>query len=517
MPVSEPDHDGWATSPSPTLVGGRYTLVRLIRGGGAAEVFRAYDHLLQRPVAVKLFPADASRDEGDRGRRWREVRTLAGLNHPGLVAVYDVGEDQGRWFFVMQLIEGHDLATRLAAGPLGVEQTLELGAALADGLAHVHRHGVVHGDVKPANVLLDAAGRPYLGDFGVATSPTTTESTIGDAVHGTPSYLAPEHVTDQPVDTPADVYALGLVVLECLTGRREYPLNASDSAATALARLHRPPHIPEHLATLVRDVLSAMTAFEAAERPTAITVAAGLRALLPSPTKPDDIIGLARVPTGPTAYEVERPHAGAVPPAACVPVAAPALAAGRVATGSPAHRPANRSRVALLVASAVTLLLATATLLAFGPIPALTQPPVARADPPSTVTPAPEPRPGRTSTPGVLAADGPGAPAPGSSSTTPKPVTASRTQPVPDPNPTPADIRPAALPAEILQRAEPTPTAETNPEKTLAPPSAAAQPPNGGASPQPSRSRAAAPRAATPSAATPSRERSPSKPLKTSG
>ncbi len=272
---------------------------------------------------MKFFRASDDPDAGDVHERWREARTLAGLNHPGLVAVYDVGTDQERWFFVMQLIEGQDLAARLAAGPLGLERNLTLGAALADGLAHVHRHGVVHGDVKPANVLLDAAGRPYLGDFGVATRPTR-EDAAGGAVHGTPSYLAPEHVTDRPVDTPADVYGLGLVLLECLTGIREYPVDAADPLVTANARLYRAPHVPEHLPSSVRDLLAAMTAFETTDRPRAAVVAAQLGALLAAATDAADTDPVA-APTG-TARALA---------AACV--APPVLAGAGLAAGAGAR------------------------------------------------------------------------------------------------------------------------------------------------------------------------------------
>ena len=131
--------------PPPTVGGGRYTLGDLIGRGGAAEVFRARDELLGRDVAVKLFPAGVG--EADESRRQREVQTLAGMNHPGLVTIYDVGQERDRAYFVMQLIEGESLADRIRGGPLALGDVVALGAALGDALTYVHRHGVVHRDI----------------------------------------------------------------------------------------------------------------------------------------------------------------------------------------------------------------------------------------------------------------------------------------------------------------------------------------------------------------------------------
>ncbi len=258
--------------PPSTVGAGRYTLGDLIGRGGAAEVYRARDELLGRDVAVKLFPAGVG--EADESRRQREVQTLAGMNHPGLVTIYDVGQEGSRAYFVMQLIEGESLADRIRSGPLRLGDVVALGAALADALTYVHRHGVVHRDIKPGNVLLDTEGRPHLSDFGIAVLADATNITATGMVIGTASYLSPEQVRGQPVGPASDVYALGLVLLECITARREYPGNALEAA---VARLHRPPDIPPELPAPLGGLLVAMTRDEPAERPTTEQVVGELR------------------------------------------------------------------------------------------------------------------------------------------------------------------------------------------------------------------------------------------------
>ncbi len=215
-------------------------------------------------------------EEGADARNRREVLTLASLSHPGLVTVYDVGDDHGRAYFVMQLIEGDTLAQRIRRGPLPVGDVIALGAALADSLGYVHRRGVVHRDVKPGNVLLDADGRAHLSDFGIAAVRDAAPVTAAGMVIGTASYLSPEQVRGEAVTPAVDIYALGLVLIECVTGRREYPGNALEAA---VARLHRRPVVPAGLPESLRTLLIAMTADEPTARPDADEVLAATRAI----------------------------------------------------------------------------------------------------------------------------------------------------------------------------------------------------------------------------------------------
>jgi len=256
----------------PVLVADRYLLGRLLGRGGAAEVFRAHDQVLGHAVAVKIFlPGVAATDAR---RQHREIMTLAGFSHRSLVMVYNAGEHEGRAFFVMQLVEGRTLADRLREDPLPAAETAQLGIALADALAYVHGRGVIHRDVKPANVLLDQHGRPRLSDFGIAAVVDSTQITSTGMMIGTAAYLAPEQVRGHPVGPGADVYALGLVLLECLTGRREYPGSPMEAA---LARLHRRAEIPQGLPAPMTPLLEAMTAEDPAQRPTAADVVAWLQ------------------------------------------------------------------------------------------------------------------------------------------------------------------------------------------------------------------------------------------------
>lgn len=213
---------------------------------------------------------------------------LAGLNHPSLVAVLDAGEDDGWAFLVLRLVDGGTLAGRLRDGPLAEPEAAALGAAVAAGLAEVHGHGLVHRDVTPDNVLRDTDGNAYLTDFGIARLVDRMGVTASAQPIGTAAYLAPEQVRGARVGPPADVYALGLVLLECLTGTREY---AGTAAEAALARLTRPPQVPGWLGAEWRRLLAAMTTADPASRPSAAEVAATLRPLarpepapLPHPT-----------------------------------------------------------------------------------------------------------------------------------------------------------------------------------------------------------------------------------------
>jgi eukaryotic-like serine/threonine-protein kinase len=261
-----------AVSDELAVVGGRYELGALLGTGASAVVRRASDRVSGRTFAVKLFHAGASAH--DRRRQQREMRALATLHHPGLVALYDGGVEDGRPFIVTDLVEGPTLAERLEVGPLDPDEVQDIGARLADALAHVHQGGIVHRDLKPANVLLGVDG-PRLADFGIARALDGTAVTGTGYVVGTAAYLAPEQVRGERVGPEADVYALGLVLLESLTGRREYPGALVESAT---ARLHRAPGIPEHLPFALDSALRAMTALEPGDRPTAVDVATMLSA-----------------------------------------------------------------------------------------------------------------------------------------------------------------------------------------------------------------------------------------------
>ncbi|MFI9170976.1 serine/threonine-protein kinase [Streptomyces lincolnensis] len=217
------------------LIAGRYRLNDPIGRGAMGEVWRAVDETLGRPVAVKLLLPHGS--EPTAASRFRlEAQTAGRLNHPYVVGVYDFGEYDGRLFLVMELVEGDSLARLLSTeGPLPAGRVARIAAQAAAGLAAAHQQGIVHRDIKPANLLLDAEGTLKIGDFGIARfvdDPSGALTTTGQIV-GTSLYLAPERALGQPAGPAADVYALGCLLYQLLTGQPPF------QADTAVAILHQ--------------------------------------------------------------------------------------------------------------------------------------------------------------------------------------------------------------------------------------------------------------------------------------
>ncbi|MDX2851504.1 serine/threonine-protein kinase [Streptomyces sp. PA03-3a] len=206
------------------LVADRYRLDAPIGRGGMGEVWRATDEVLGRPVAVKLLLGDGS-DASAAARFRLEAQTAARLGHPHVVAVFDFGAWDGRFFLVMELVEGDSLAQLLEAGHvLGAEQVAVVAAQAAAGLAAAHQQGIVHRDIKPGNLMLDAAGSLKIGDFGIARfvdDPAAALTMTGQIV-GTSLYLAPERALGQNAGPASDVYALGCVLYQLLTGRTPF-------------------------------------------------------------------------------------------------------------------------------------------------------------------------------------------------------------------------------------------------------------------------------------------------------
>jgi hypothetical protein len=255
----------------------RYEITRALARGGMADVVEAVDRTLGRRVALKVFRAGAG---ADRARFDAEALLLASLDHPGLVRIYDAGEHEGAAFVVLELIEGETLREGLAAGPLASERLAQLGAAVADALAYVHGRGVVHRDVTPANILVDATGTPRLADFGIARLVDTTRITAEATTLGTAAYMAPEQVQGRDVGPPADIYALGLVLLEAVSGRRAFDGPAHEAA---VARLVRAPDTTAGVPAAWSPLLARMTERAVGDRPSAEEVRDALRALPEAP------------------------------------------------------------------------------------------------------------------------------------------------------------------------------------------------------------------------------------------
>ena len=347
--------------PVGSLLADRFMIESLIGTGGMASVYRATDTALGRTVAVKLFRSDGSAAEPE--RQSGEIALLASLNHFALVTLFDAGtamvDGVPRAFIVMELVDGPDLRARIEGGPLPSLDVAMMGADLAEALHYVHEQGIIHRDVKPANVLLATSGFPgrsmhaKLADFGIARLLDETRLTATGSLLGTASYLSPEQALGGAIGAPTDVYSLGLVLLECLTGQRAYPGTAVESA---MARLQRQPEIPNALGRDWIEVLAAMTARDTADRSTAAEASLLLRAL--ATETEDQAVATLVLPasTGSDAAPTEVLRADPAPK----PKPATAAISWKQTGTKPA--PAARSRRTILWTTAATLVVAVIAL-----------------------------------------------------------------------------------------------------------------------------------------------------------
>lgn len=267
---------------SPTIgstLGGRYTLTERIATGGMGDVYAARDAVLHRIVAVKVMRPRADEETAFAMRFRDEARHTAGLSHPNIATVYDYGEDDGTAYLVMELVPGEPLSTIIGQGPMPVERVRTILGQCALALAAAHEAGVVHRDVKPANILVTPEGQVKLTDFGIARANDGSGHTRTGEVMGTPQYLAPEQALGRPVTGATDLYALGVVGFEMLTGKR--PFDGDSAVATALSHINdAPPPLPEHVTDPLRAAIESCLAKEPAQRPAS---AASLAALLGMP------------------------------------------------------------------------------------------------------------------------------------------------------------------------------------------------------------------------------------------
>jgi eukaryotic-like serine/threonine-protein kinase len=285
---------------------GRYGIRALIGRGGMGEVYRAHDPVLSRDVAVKVLPLALVDDAGRRTRLLNEARAAAALNHPNICTIHDVGEIDGRVFVAMELIDGRTLTDVLTAGPLSPAETVRLGLQLTSAIGHAHQRGIVHRDLKSANAIVTGDGLLKVLDFGLAKAPgssppgTPADSVagattlVGDAateagtIVGTVAYMSPEQLRGEPADARSDVWAIGVILQEALTGVRPFDgVSAFDVAGAILNRPARtlPPDTPAQLRAVVSRCLEkepgrryqraseVQAALEAIQNPASTTIA----------------------------------------------------------------------------------------------------------------------------------------------------------------------------------------------------------------------------------------------------
>lgn len=220
--------------PSPTTLANRYELVEVVGRGGMGEVWAGRDLRLGRSVAVKLLSPAVASQAGVRERFQEEARSAARLNHPNVVLVLDSGEHEGTPFLVMELLSGRTLADEVASGPLDPERVRRVGMDVLAALAASHRAGVLHRDIKPGNVLLTADGMAKVGDFGIAKSAEGLHLTDAGMIVGTAAYLAPERIAGHPATPQSDLYAVGVVLYEALTGTKPFEADTPVSLLRAV-------------------------------------------------------------------------------------------------------------------------------------------------------------------------------------------------------------------------------------------------------------------------------------------
>ena len=268
------------------VLGGRYVLGAVAGQGGVSTVYTAVDQHTATTVAVKLFHPGVELSDSLQRRR-REVEVASVLHHPAIVKVLDADVEvsdwtRGRAYIVTEFVDGPTLGQRLQQRPFSESQVANIGAELCDALGYMHEQGIVHRDLKPANILLTAEtdGRephPMLTDFGLSFTVDSTRMTAVGMTAGTPTYLSPEQVRGLPISPASDIYSLGLVLIEALTGQ---PAFAGRGVEAALARLTKDPTPPANVDPRFSNLLVAMTAREPANRPTAADSGTLLRGIV---------------------------------------------------------------------------------------------------------------------------------------------------------------------------------------------------------------------------------------------
>lgn len=247
------------------VLNGRYELVERIGSGGMASVYRAEDQILGRPVAVKLLHPNLTGDSTFLDRFRQEAHAVANLAHPNIVTVHDIGQDDDQHYIVMEFVDGRTLKQVIrhqpGGQPLPLNRALDLTIKICAGLGYAHRNNIVHCDVKPQNVLVRRDDRVKVTDFGIARAMTEATSNDGQ-VWGTPQYFSPEQAMGKPAIPASDVYAIGIILYELLTGK--LPFTAESHTALALKHIHEPPPritdlnptVPPQMVNLVNKALS---------------------------------------------------------------------------------------------------------------------------------------------------------------------------------------------------------------------------------------------------------------------
>src|SRR5580658_2606960 len=257
-------YDSYLLMLSPGTQLGPYEIQSLLGAGGMGEVYRARDSRLNRIVALKILPSQVAVDAGRRARFEQEARAASALNHPNILSVYDIGEQDGLAYIVSELIEGESLRESLRRGPLPVSRLLDIASQVAAALAAAHSAGIVHRDIKPENIMITRDGRAKILDFGLAKQASTVAAgadetrtvtrTSPGSVIGTAAYMSPEQIRGEAVDYRSDIFSFGLVLYECITGKQPFERATSVEVMTAILR-EDPAELPESVSPALRQIV----------------------------------------------------------------------------------------------------------------------------------------------------------------------------------------------------------------------------------------------------------------------
>jgi serine/threonine-protein kinase len=246
---------------TPTKIG-RYDIKAELGRGGMATVYRAYDPSFEREVAIKVLPPELTHDPQFRDRFRREIKTIASLEHPAIVPVYDVGEEGGVPYFVMRYMPGGSLTQWIEKGKFSMEDAARIIERLASALAYAHKNGLIHRDLKPDNILFDNNGDPFISDFGVAKITDSATNMTGSGIIGTPAYMSPEQAQGEHVDNRTDIYGLGVIIFQMLSG--EQPYEATTPMGVAVKHITDPvpeilkvnPGLPAEADTIIKTAMA---------------------------------------------------------------------------------------------------------------------------------------------------------------------------------------------------------------------------------------------------------------------
>jgi len=350
---------------------GRYEIKSELGRGGMATVYLAFDPRFKREVAVKVLPPQLLADPVYRARFEREAQTIAALEHPAIVPVYDYGEEDGQLYLVMRYMPGESLAEKLKQGTLLPIEVVHIIARITSALDQVHARGIVHRDLKPGNILFDQYGEAYLSDFGIARLTEATTTLTGTAIVGTPAYMSPEQARgDLDIDGRTDLYAVGAIIFQMLSGK--LPYESTTPLGLAMKHITEPVpslnHVrPDLPSTYDRVIETAMAKDRSQRFQTGQELASALDMVAAGKAAPSQPIPQATPP--PTPAPVGMPPAGK--PALGVSAGKPALgaSAGKPALGASAAAQPPRQRVRLpwfVLAGGGLLLLAVCAALVVG-------------------------------------------------------------------------------------------------------------------------------------------------------